>query len=119
MENNEKNDQLIEMNELSGVLKATDSRTAIKWCQDNNLPVMAIGKKKMTYRFLAEAELDKHMIQILKKRYPDKWEDLYQCYKSNDHYKFIVATQGDSKSVVKMDSRVAPKSKFAKDFAKG
>ena len=106
------------MAELSKKLKASDSRTALKWCEDFNLPIIPIGKKKVTYRFLAEIELYKRLLQLLKKQHPSNWEELFNYYKANDHYSYIMATQKEAPKILKIDSRAKPKSRFAKDFAK-
>ncbi|WP_271769084.1 hypothetical protein [Aquimarina algiphila] len=118
MNTNEKNEKFIEMNELCKILKAIDTRTAAKWCEDLNIPLMNIGKKKVAYRFLVEMELDKKIIQQLKKQYPSNWEDLYRHYQNNDRYAYITATEKES-----IEKTIAPKrkrgtSKFAQEFAR-
>ncbi len=119
MNTNEKNEKIyIEIGELSKMINATDSRTTLKWCEEVKLPIIPIGNKKMTYRFLAEAEMDKRILQVLKKQYPGKWQELFQCYKNNDVYQYLITTQQEAQTTIKLDKRVAPRSRFAKDFAK-
>ena len=111
--------KLIELSELSEIIKTKDIRATIKWCELSNLPIIPIGKKKLTYRFLAEAELDKKIIYMLKKRFPEKWEELYEYYKSNNHYKYMLATENDTPSnLISKETGKLPKSQLAKDFLK-
>lgn len=117
MNTNENEAIYIEMTELSKKLRVTDWRTAMKWCEEANIPIMLIGKKNVTYRFLAEAELDKRIIQLLKQQNPDQWEELYKYYKNNDHFNYVRAIQEGSAKII-LETRVIPRSKFAKDFAK-
>lgn len=107
--------KFIDMVELTEVLQATDSRTALKWCHLHNVSIQVIGKKKVTYRFLVEIELDRVLIKDLKKSYPDNWEDLYRCYTENDRYEYmLILDEKMGKSRPK--SKSAPKSKMAKEF---
>ena len=108
-------EKFIDMSELSTLLKSTDTRTATKWCNDNGLTVFTICRKKMTYRFLVEIELDKMLIKQLKKTHPENWEVLYQCYRENNKYEYIKMLD-DEKIDFKPNS--IPKSDISKEFVK-
>ena len=105
------------MTELSKTLKATDSRTAIKWCEEYNLPIIPVGSKKVTYRFLAEAALDKHLILKLKQQHPTNWKHLYDLYRNNDLQGYLMATQGESRATLKLNPRNTSKSNSRSKFA--
>lgn len=117
MNTNEKNEKFIEMTELSNILKATGSRTAIKWCEDHNLPIIPVGSKKVTYRFLAEAILDKQLVQVLKKQHPTNWKHLYDLYRNNDLQGYLLATQEKHKTTIRLKPRTTSKSKPRTKFA--
>jgi hypothetical protein len=115
---NENEKIYIEMSELSKMINTKDARTALKWCEEMKLPIIPVGKKRMTYRFLAEAEIDKRILQILKKQHPNKWQELFQYYKNNNICEYLLATQNEVTTSIKLEKRASPKSRFAKDFAK-
>lgn len=116
MENNE-SEKFIDMNELSLILKAKNKRVAQKWCENLKLPLFNVGATKMTYRFLAETELDRRLIQLLKKKNPDNWEELYRLYKDNDHYGYIVVSENKKATINKALKHTKPLSKEAIEFA--
>ncbi|WP_148639256.1 hypothetical protein [Aquimarina longa] len=119
MNTNETNEKLIEMSELSKMIRARDPRTALKWCENYNLPIIPIGKKKMTYRFLVDIEVDRKITQLLKKKYPENWEELYGYYKTEDLNSYLLATsEEENYTEGKITSRSNPKSSFAKAFSK-
>ena len=121
MNSNEKNEKFIDITELSETIKATDLRTVIKWCETHNLPIIPVGNKKMTYRFLAEAALDYRLIQVLKKHHTTNWKELYGLYKSNDLISYQIAIQKESPIPLTLEKRKTttnqPKSKYAKLLA--
>lgn len=90
---NKDDDRLIELKEVCKRIKSTDIRTAIKWCEKTEIPIIIKGKKKLTYRFLVDTELDKGIIQFLQSKYPDSWEKMYLFYVNNDSLGYILETQ--------------------------
>ncbi|WP_027395042.1 hypothetical protein [Aquimarina latercula] len=110
------NEKFIELSEISKILKAKNIGTAQKWCEKLKLPILAIGRKKMSYRFLVEAEMDKRIIQIFKKKDPDNWEELYRLYRENDHYGYSIVTQGKTRKKVKASLNTKPLCKEAIEF---
>ncbi|TPN87171.1 hypothetical protein [Aquimarina algicola] len=122
MNTNEKKEMFIEITELSEIIKATDLRATMKWCEDYNLPIIPVGNKKMTYRFLAEAALDNRIIQVLKKLHPSNWKNLYNLYKDNDLFGYQIATQNESAEPLTLETRTTkknqPVSKYAQLLAK-
>ena len=103
------------MSELCHLLNSTDPRTAIKWCEDKDLKVFLLCRKKVAYRFLVEVELDKILIQQLKKKYPNKWEDLYQCYQDNNRFEYLNLLEENIETAA---INTIPQSKYAKEFMK-
>ncbi len=114
----EKNNRLIEMAELCQILKTKDVRTAIKWCEEFKIPILFVAKKRMTYRFLVETQLDKQIIQTFKKQSPHNWEYLYECYRNNDPYRYMLETQVYDRKKSKMATIRKPQSKNAKNLLK-
>ena len=107
-------EKFIDMAELCQIIKATDPRTAEKWCKEKGLTTLMLGKKKMIYRFMVELELDKVLIEKLKKQHPEHWEELYRCYLEDNHYEYLALLenrQTKSNRIVK-----AARSKAARDF---
>ncbi len=111
------NEKYIELSEISSILKAKNIGTAQKWCEKLKLPILVIGRKKMSYRFLVEAEMDKRIIQLFKKQAPDKWEELYRLYLEDDRYGYVIATQSRKKKRSNASMGVKPLSKEAIEFA--
>ncbi len=117
MKINEDDNQFISMTNLAKILGASDWRTAMKWCDENNLPIMPIGSNKMTFKFMAEAVLDRLAIQSLKIQYPKKWDTLFKHYKNKDHLEYVLEIEQDIKTPIKTNKKVTPISRFAKKFA--
>lgn len=117
MKINEVNEKLIELTEIAKMIKTKNKLIAQKWCEDLGLPIIVIGRKKMSYRFLVETELDKRFIQLLKKKYPNNWEELYRYYQENDHYGYVIASQSKIKKRIKASKHTKPLSKEAIEFA--
>lgn len=111
-------EKFIEMNELSKIIKASDCRTAIKWCEDAGIPIIPVGKKNVTYRILVNNELDRILINQLQKSYPGNWENLYKHYTNDDQYSFTIDALLNINDSVKMISGAPPKSRFAQKFSK-
>ncbi|WP_281989760.1 hypothetical protein [Aquimarina aggregata] len=114
MNTNENNEKFIELKELSKILKSTDIRAAVNWCKEMEIPIFVIANKKLTYRFLVNNELDKRIISLFKKRYPDYWDKLYQCYLNNESVEFAMNIETKMEKVTHID--INPKSDFAKEF---
>ena len=115
MLNEKPNEKFIDMTELCDMLKASDMRTAIKWCKDNGLDILTICKRKVAYRFMVEMELDKALIKQLKEKHPDNWEELYKCYRENDRFEYIMLLY-EKKLKTGFKTKATPRSKFAKEF---
>ncbi len=113
------NGKLIEMEELCQIIKTKDIRTAIAWCERFGIPIIHRGNKRLTYRFLVDIEVDRKIMQLLKKKYPENWEELYGYYKTEDLNSYLLATsEEENYTEGKITSRSNPKSSFAKAFSK-
>lgn len=114
-----KHDKLIELSEICKQIRAKDTRTAMAWCKQCGFPMIQMGNRKLTYRILVDAELDKKMIQHLKEKYPQHWEEVFEYYKSNDLDAYMTAT---TERVPKRRSRIiskeAAQSSIARAFSK-
>lgn len=105
------------MSELCNIIKAKDTRTAVKWCENLKIPMLVIGKKRVAYRFLVEVELDKRIIQLLKKQFPEEWEKIYRLYLENDRYGYILTSEERVEKKGKHNIFPTGSSKDALDFA--
>lgn len=113
--------RFIELKELGVILLLEDIRSVSKWCQDKGIDIQVIGKRKVVHRFMVEMELDKQLIIRLKENFPEKWEELYRCYKQQDQLGYLMLLLEDTSGTTQKNisrQRVVPKSKFAKAFAK-
>jgi hypothetical protein len=113
------NDKLIELSEVCKQIRAKDIRTAMAWCKQCGLPIIQRGNRKLTYRILVDAELDQKMIQLLKKKHPQHWEELFEYYKSNDLDAYMMATKEEIPNRKQQKiSKEAPQSSIARAFSK-
>ena len=126
MENNENNqdDQFIRIKDLTKLIKASDNRATIKWCQDQNIPIITCGHTKVIEKFLFQAILDTQIIKSLKASYPNNWHDIFICYLNKDRYGYAMSytsidkTISDFKETAEACRYKKPISKYAKAFAK-
>lgn len=108
----------IDLKNLCEILLITGVDTAIKWCKKANIKIQIIGKKRVVYRFLVEMEIDKKLVSELKSKYPDKWEELYQCYKDNDRVGYLLLIEDNTELDFRPISKQAiPQSRFSKRLA--
>ena len=116
IENN--NDRFIDLKSLSKILLLTDIRSTEKWCNNKNIAIQIIGNKRLVHRFLVDMEIDKHLVNGLKNKYPDKWEELYRCYQDDDKLGYLILLDDfvDS-SITQSFTRIKPQSRFAKILA--
>ena len=63
-------EKFIDLKTLSKLLLVSDTRAAHKWCESKNIEVQIIAKKQLVYRFLVDMELDKKLVNDLKKKHP-------------------------------------------------
>ncbi|WP_430409192.1 hypothetical protein [Kordia sp.] len=82
-------EKLIDLKELCSILLIKGIAGAKKWCEEVNIKIHTIGNKNVVHRFLVEIELDKQLINELKRKYPHKWDTLYQCYQENDKLGYL------------------------------
>lgn len=83
-------EKFYELKDLCALLTVTDLRTVTKWCKEKNIIIERIGSKKVVNRFLVDIELDKPLLEGLKKKYPDRWEQLYECYLDKDRLGYLL-----------------------------
>jgi hypothetical protein len=131
MQNLLANEKLIELKDLHRILPLKEIRAISKWCQNAGIKIQTIGNKRVVHRFLVDMELDKGLIAQLKKNYPEKWKELYKCYREGDHLGYLLLLEDSQEnndipipipSLKKVQKRqkntIKPKSNMAKEFAK-
>lgn len=110
-------DKFIDLKELTKILLLTDVRGATKWCENAKINIQVIGQKRVVYKFLVDMELDKKLVSELKAKYPQKWEELYRCYKDNDRLGYLHLLEDNPSNVTPISSFSKPETKYAKAFA--
>lgn len=111
-------EKLIDLKKLCELLLVKGVASAKKWCEEANIKIIEVGNKLVVPRFLVDIELDKHLINNLKTKYPSKWIELYRCYKENDHLGYISILNEDQElDTTPISSRIKPLSNRAKRLA--
>lgn len=111
-------EKFIDLKTLSKLLLVSDTRAAHKWCESKNIEVQVIAKKQLVYRFLVDMELDKKLVNDLKKKHPLKWEELYRCYRDNDRIGYLLLLDDNPELNLRPISQQAvPRSRFSKSLA--
>ncbi|MFC4635711.1 hypothetical protein ACFO3O_17500 [Dokdonia ponticola] len=112
-----------ELKELRNILPITDQRTITKWLSDHHIPIQTIAGKKVVHRFMVDMEIDKSLVKELKKKYPEKWEELYTCYQDNDRLGYLLLLDDDFVPTKRYESilikDVEQKSSLAAQLLKG
>lgn len=113
------NKKYLDLKSLCDILPITGIKSAAKWCEDANINIQIIGKKRVVYRFLVEMEIDKKLIKELKKKHPSKWEELYRCYQDNDRLGYLQLIEDEPELDFRPVARqTKPQSRFAQEFSK-
>ena len=112
------NEKYLDLKSLCNILPLSGIKSVIKWCQDANIEIQIIGNKRVVYRFLVEMEIDKKLVKELKKKYPEKWEELYRCYRDDDRLGYLLLVDDNPElDLRRIAQRVIPKSSQAQKFA--
>lgn len=88
---------LIQISEVKERIGVNDVRTAQKWCEENNITIHKMHKKKLIYNVDLENALELNYISGLKKKHPDNYKELYEASKEKDYLK-IYEIQNDEQS---------------------
>lgn len=86
-----------ELKELRGVLPMSDLRVIKKWLKNHSITIQVLGGRNVVNRFLVDMEIDKPLVEELKRKYPKKWKELYECYNDNDRLGYLLLIDGDYK----------------------
>jgi len=112
------NKKFYDLKELGRLLLMHDNRSVIKWLKEKNIPIQIIGKKKVVHRFTVDIELDRSFIQELKLHNPDKWEELYNCYKNDNKLEYLLLLNSNDHNLDNGSIRINPKSERSLNFLK-
>lgn len=119
LNNNIEETKFIDLKTLGEVLHIKDKRTTTKWCEDKNIEIQTINKKRLVFRFLVDLELDKKFIKDLQEKHPEKWEELYRCYQNNDKLGYSILVEETRNIEHKITSHISEhKSRFSKILSK-
>ena len=90
-----------------------DIRTAIKWCEDNDVTVFSDKSGKFIIQSEFEFAYNRPIIERYKKRYGDQWLKVYNLSKENNLH--LLESSDDSS---RSNNSYKPLSREAQDFLK-
>lgn len=81
------------LKDIPKLINRKDIRTARKWCKKNHLKIYKDSSGE--FAFLNDFDLifDKLLIDDLKFKYGDNWEDYYHAYNKNELHKILDSPQ--------------------------
>ena len=72
------------MEQVKAKLHLETSEAAARWCISHGIMLRKEGKLNVVDRYDFEIVFQKPLIDMLKKRYGNKWQKYYQAYNSED-----------------------------------
>ncbi|MEC3906144.1 hypothetical protein VOI54_03885 [Tamlana sp. 2201CG12-4] len=67
------------LEQIRNFLDLDDNRSAIKWLNDNGIPISQIGRKYVVNQFMFELKQQQIAVEELKISYPSKWFEIYDA----------------------------------------
>lgn len=67
----------ITLNEVALLLNKKDNRAAKKWLKEKGIEKQLYGKPLQIYKWFVDVEIQKEMVEILRKKYPSNWAQIY------------------------------------------
>ena len=90
-----------------------DIRTAVRWCEENDVNVFSDTSGKFIIRSEFELAYNRPIIEVYKKKYGAEWLKVYSLCKENNLH-FLESSDNSSKSA----NSYKPISREAQDFLK-
>lgn len=75
---------LIPISQIKERIGVADVRTAQKWCEENDIKIHRMHKKKFIYNIDLDYALEMTYIKSLQEKYPDNFKELYEAMKNKD-----------------------------------
>lgn len=103
------------------LLSVRSNESVVKWCQDNNVKVYSERNRKFMCRIEFLAALEKPIIESLKRKYGDKWKEVYEIMISNepaDLFEYQEKKIESKMAPLARLKRYKPISDFARNFVR-
>jgi hypothetical protein len=110
-------EKLIELNELMKLMGSFDERTLVKWCAQNRIPIISIGKKKYTVKIFVDLFIKKELEKNLFSQYEDA-EKIMRAIEKNDKRGLEDALTEPVAKTVKAPDHPKSNSTAAEDYMK-
>ena len=74
---------IIPIHQVSEMMSFKSINTTMKWLETNSVKIHRISNKKYVFEIDILSEIDKLQVKELKKRYPEKWIEMYRTIATN------------------------------------
>ena len=74
---------------IARLINRKDIRTVKKWCKQNHLKIQKDSSGEFLYKNDFDLAFDMPLINELKLKYGDNWEDYYHAYKNDELHKML------------------------------
>lgn len=74
---------IIPIHQVSEMMNFKSINTTMKWLETNSVKIHRISNKKYVFEIDILSEIDKLQVIELKKRYPEKWIEMYRTIATN------------------------------------
>ncbi|WP_149206062.1 hypothetical protein [Flavobacterium johnsoniae] len=81
------------LDKMSKLINKKDIRTAKKWCKKNHLKLYKDSSGEFAYQNDFDLAFDMPLINELKLKHGDNWEDYYHAYNKNELHKILDSPQ--------------------------
>lgn len=103
----------IYLNDVLSKINKKDIRTAIRWCEENDVNIFSDTSGKFIIQSEFELAYNRPIIELYKKKYGTEWLKVYNLSKENN---LILLESSDNSS--KSTNSYKPISREAQDFLK-
>ncbi len=80
------------LDKMSKLINKKDIRTAKKWCKKNHLKLYKDSSGEFAYQNDFDLAFDMPLINELKFKHGNNWEDYYHAYNKNELHKILDST---------------------------
>jgi hypothetical protein len=74
---------MIPIHQVSEMMSFKSINTTMKWLEINGVKIHRVSNKKYVFEIDILSEIDKLQVKELKKRYPEKWIEMYRTIATN------------------------------------
>ena len=103
----------IYLHDVLSKINKKDIRTAVRWCEENDVNVFSDTSGKFIIRSEFELAYNRPIIEVYKKKYGDQWLKVFNLSKENNLH-ILESSDNSSKST----NSYKPISREAQDFLK-